>query len=118
MNQRTPVEILELAGTPARAVLRVSGALHAGSATPLVQRCIEIQAEGRDVVLDLSGISFLGSGGIGTLLMLAEQFQEQGGVIRFAALSPPAREVVRLLNLDRFLGIHETVEDALAKLAA
>jgi anti-sigma B factor antagonist len=118
VRSRAAIEIREVPQTGITAVLRVRGILDAASAQPLIARCGEIQAEGRNLVLDLSEVSFLASGGIGALLVLSEQFQEQGGAVRFAALSASAASVVKLINLDRILGIDDTVEGALTRLAA
>jgi len=50
--------------------------------------------------------------------VLVEQFEEQAGEIRFAALSETARDVVDLLDLRQYLKIHATEEDAITDLAA
>ena len=71
--------------------------------------------------LDFSGRTALvvgGSSGIGALLVLVEQFQEQGGSVRFASLSPAVDSVVKLLNLDRFLSIDATETASFAALGA
>lgn len=97
-------------------LLRVRGRLDVKTAPILLRRVAEIQANGQNLVLNLSEVSFMGSSGIGALLVLVEQFQEQGGSVRFASLSPAVTSVVKLLNLDRFLSIDLTENDALAAL--
>ncbi len=99
-------------------LLRIKGRLDVKTAPILLQRVAEIQANGQNIVLNLSEVSFMGSSGIGALLVLVEQFQEQGGSVRFASLSPAVTSVVKLLNLDRFLNIDLTESDALAALGA
>ena len=97
-------------------LLRVKGRLDVKTAPILLQRVAEIQANGQNLVLNLSEVSFMGSSGIGALLVLVEQFQEQGGSVRFASLSPAVDSVVKLLNLDRFLSIDPTENESLAAL--
>ena len=99
-------------------VLRVSGRLDADTAPILLQRCNEIQANGRNLVLNLSGVSFLGSSGVGAMLALVEQFEEQAGAVHFVALSAAVRDVVDLLDLGHYLPIQHTEEEALRALAA
>ncbi|HKW50871.1 MAG TPA: anti-sigma factor antagonist, partial [Candidatus Eisenbacteria bacterium] len=97
-------------------LLRVKGRLDVKTSPILLQRVAEIQANGQNLVLNLSEVSFMGSSGIGALLVLVEQFQEQGGSVRFASLSPAVDSVVKLLNLDRFLSIDPTESESLAAL--
>lgn len=100
------------------ATLRVRGRLDADTAQLLLQRCAEIQASGQNLILNLSEVSFLGSTGVGALLALVEQFQEQAGVVRFACLSEAARTVVDVLDLGDYLSIHASEQDALAAMEA
>jgi anti-anti-sigma factor len=97
-------------------LLRVKGRLDVKTAPILLQRVAAIQGNGQNLVLNLSEVTFMGSSGIGALLVLVEQFQEQGGSVRFVSLSPAVDSVVKLLNLDRFLNIDLTENDALAAL--
>jgi len=100
------------------AVLRVAGRLDSDTASDLLAHCGRVQAEGRDLVLNLAGVTFLGSSGVGALLVLVEQFQEQSGRVRFAAISAPARAVIDLLDLQSYLPVDETEADALRAMAA
>jgi anti-sigma B factor antagonist len=110
------IEIVEGEGRGRVAVLRVRGRLDGDTAPVLLERCAQIQANGQNLVLNLSGVSFLGSSGVGALLMLVEQFQEQAGDIHLVALSDSARAVVELLDLTQYLTIDATEEAALAAL--
>jgi anti-anti-sigma factor len=118
MNPMADLVITDAEDRGRVAILRVQGRLDASTAPALLQRCAQIQALGKNLVLNLEGVSFLGSSGVGAMLMLVEQFQEQAGVVHFAALSEPARSVVELLDLTAYLAIHATEEDAVTALAA
>ena len=100
------------------AVLRLNGRLDVKSSPVLLQRVAEIQANGQNLVLNLSGVSFIGSSGIGALLVLVEQFKEQAGVVRLVSPSPAVEGVIKLLNLDRFLAVDPSEERALAEIGA
>jgi len=98
------------------ALLRLHGSLDARTAPLLLEKSAEVQANGQNLVLNLAGVSFVGSSGIGALLILVEQFQEQSGKVRLAALSPAAEAVVKLLSLDELLAIDRTEDEALEAL--
>jgi anti-sigma B factor antagonist len=118
MNTAAEIEITEAGRGGRTVVLRVRGRLDAGTAPTLLQRCAQVQANGQNLVLNLSGVSFLGSSGVGAMLVLVEQFQEQAGAVHFADLSESARSVVNLLDLGEYLIIHPTEDEAVAALAA
>jgi anti-sigma B factor antagonist len=97
-------------------VLRVRGRLDSSSAAVLVQKCAAVRGAERNLVLNLSEVSFIASSGVGALLALAEQFQEAANAVRLVALSPAVDSVIRLLNLDQFLPIEASEHEALASL--
>jgi len=114
-------ESLQILNGPAGerfAVLRVVGRLDSEGAPQLARSCVAAHAAGRDLVLNLGGVSFIASSGVGVLLATAEQFRESGRHLRLAALPPAVDSVIRLLNLDQFLPIHATEGDALTALKA
>lgn len=93
-------------------VVRVQGRLDGTTAPMLMERCTQLLNKSGFLVLDLSRVAFLGSSGVGTLLVLSEQVQEQGGAMRLAALSEAASSVAGLLELKDLFPIDATVEDA------
>ncbi len=98
--------------------LRVVGRLDSASADRLARRCAEVKGAGRHLVLNLEQVSFIASSGIGALLAIAEQFRESGAELRLVALAPSVDSVIRLLNLDQFLNIQASEDDALGTLKA
>src|SRR2546427_13100733 len=112
------LEISQVENRGRTAVLRLKGRLDVKTSPILLQRVAEIQANGQNLVLNLAEVSFMGSSGIGALLVLVEQFQEQAGVVRLASPSPAVEAVIKLLNLDRFLAIDPTEDKALAHIGA
>jgi anti-anti-sigma factor len=94
-------------------LLRVSGRLDAKSAPSFVALCRTLRSRGtRRLVVNLSGISFVASSGIGVLLALTEEYQDAGGSVVLASLSEPVRSVLELLNLTQFLTIVSSEEEA------
>jgi anti-anti-sigma factor len=64
------------------------------------------------VILDMSGVSFLDSAGVGALVSLFVSRRTQGKVFGLAALPPQAVAVVTVAGLQNLLPIYKTVEDA------
>jgi anti-sigma B factor antagonist len=67
------------------------------------------------VVVDLSGVTFLDSAGVGALVSLFVNRRNQGKVLALAALPPQATAVVTVAGLQNLLPIYKTIEEALAK---
>ena len=97
-------------------LLRISGRIDTRNASEMLQQCTTARRAGQHLVINLSGVSFIASSGIGALLALTEQFRSGPARIRFAALSSPVAAVIQLLNLDQFLSIDETEEKSLQAL--
>jgi anti-sigma B factor antagonist len=68
-----------------------------------------------DVVVDLSGISFVDSTGIGVLVSLFKAARKNGRDARFAGIAPGVKTVLEIIKLDR---IFEVYPDAAAAAAA
>jgi len=76
----------------------------------------QLRAENTNyVVLDLSGVSFLDSAGIGALVSLFVSRRNQGKAFALAALSPQSTAVVTVAGLQNLLPVYKTVEEAVAK---
>ena len=67
------------------------------------------------VILDMSGVSFLDSAGVGALVSLFVSRRNQGKVFALAALSPQSTAVVTVAGLQNLLPVYKTVEEAAAK---
>jgi anti-sigma B factor antagonist len=69
----------------------------------------------RRLVLDLSGLRFLGSTGIAMLIGLHDQTAAPGpAVLRLVGLSPAAIRVLTMTGVLGLFDLHDSVEDALA----
>jgi anti-sigma B factor antagonist len=98
-------------------VLRVRGRLDARTAPRLLEQAMPFAGMGRNLVLTLSDVTFMGSSGIGVLLAVSQAFQDLRGSVRLVAPSAAVVSVVRLLNLEPFLKIDATEDAALAAIA-
>lgn len=105
--------------TRGRAVLlRVRGRLDARSAPHLQEVASRVRARQHHLILDLSGVTFMASSGLGSLLSLAEEFRQSDCRVRLASPSTAVTSVIQLLNLQPFLAIDSSEEEALHALGA
>src|SRR5438445_13576206 len=99
-------------------VIRLRGRLDARTSPLLLERCASVRDIGGNLVLNMRGVSFVSSSGIGSLLALTEEFRERGGCLSLAESSPGVRETIELLNLEEFLTVYDSEEQALKAQAA
>ncbi len=71
-----------------------------------------LDSDSPQLVLDLSGVKYMGSSGIEFLLDCLSQVVRRDGDLKFAALSPESASLLALTRVDRFFEIFRTVEDA------
>ncbi len=107
------LEIVVDRSHPGAVVVRASGRVDGRSAPQLLQKAGAAHERGRSLVLNLAGVTFLSSAGVGVLMVLAERLRAEGG-LRLAPVSETVRTVLALLNLDQFLTIDASESDAIA----
>jgi anti-sigma B factor antagonist len=105
-------EPLEVVSGAHGVIVRVTGRLDAKSVPALLARCAEVRANGGHLIVNLSRVEFIASSGVGTLLSVAEEFRKAGRRVRFASPSAPVLSVIQLLNLEPFLPIDASEQDA------
>lgn len=66
------------------------------------------------VVIDMEGVSFVDSTGLGSVIAALKQIRNRQGELRLAAPNQQARVVLELTTLDRVFPYYPTLEDALA----
>ncbi|RCG30361.1 anti-sigma factor antagonist [Sphaerisporangium album] len=69
--------------------------------------------EVRHVVLEMSGVEFCDSSGIGALVMAYKQSRSADATFRVARVHPNVRRILELAQLTSILPIYPTVEAAL-----
>lgn len=68
------------------------------------------------VILDLTGIDFVDSSGLGALVQLAKQVQEKSAKFQIVT-NPRVTQTVKLVRLESFLSLQKNLDDALANLS-
>ncbi|HYM95755.1 MAG TPA: STAS domain-containing protein [Candidatus Sulfotelmatobacter sp.] len=74
-----------------------------------------VKADGRPrVVIDMEGVSFVDSTGLGSVISALKQIKSSQGELRLAAPNQQVRVVLELTTLDRVFPYYATVEEALS----
>ena len=94
-------------------LLRMKGRLDAHGAMQAEPSLQHIPASAT-VVLDMSEVDYLSSGGLRIFVALFKKLCTQGGRLTLAALQPYCREVLRVSGMEQLFPMSETVEEAMA----
>jgi anti-sigma B factor antagonist len=98
------------------AVFRLTGHMSHGTRLHEVESKIsEVANQGiHKLILDLSGVEFLDSAGLGVLILLNANMKVRGGQLRLVAPAAKVLEVIKMTHTDSILKIDRNLEAALA----
>ena len=83
-------------------IIVVSGELDAETGPELTDVLDPLVSEGNlKFVIDLEGVSFIGSAGLATLVRCFKHVRSASGNVYLAGLQPPVQRVFELTRLDR-----------------
>ena len=100
-------------------VLTVAGCLDHQNAPVLRDRVIGLLSEGyRCFVLDLQGVDFLDSSGLGVLVGGLKRARQAGGSLQLVCTQHPVLKVLRVTGLIKVFSIHPSVDRATAVVGA
>ena len=95
-------------------VVAPTGRLDVAGAPALKDAISEALKNGQArVVLDMEGVSFVDSTGLGSVIAALKQIRSSQGDLRLAAPNQQVRVVLELTTLDRVFPYYSTVEEAL-----
>jgi anti-sigma B factor antagonist len=95
------------------AVLQLDGRLNMVSAARLREAVTSTVAKGHTrIAVDLAGVDFMDSSGLGALISGLKTTRQAGGDLRIAAPSEQVKLVLQLTNMERVLLAHERAETA------
>jgi anti-sigma B factor antagonist len=95
------------------AVLHLDGRLNMVSAARLREAVTSTVAKGHTrIAVDLAGVDFMDSSGLGALISGLKTTRQAGGDLRIAAPSEQVKLVLQLTNMERVLLAHERAETA------
>jgi len=94
-------------------VLILKGRLDASSAKDFREKVGLLSKENRvNLVIDMAGVDFIDSSGLGSLVSSLRTVNKQGGDIKISALQDQVRSVFELTRLHRIFGIYDSNRDA------
>ncbi|MGY4561847.1 anti-anti-sigma factor [Thermostichus sp. MS-CIW-32] len=97
-------------------VFHLTGLLDAFSEPVFVKVVTKYLEEGSpNLILDLTGIDFIDSSGVGALVQLAKLVQSRAGVFQVVS-NPRITQTVKLVRLEKFLSLRNSLQEALDRL--
>ncbi|MEO5937021.1 MAG: STAS domain-containing protein [Terriglobales bacterium] len=99
-------------------VVTVSGRIVFGEEANILRREVKplVQAQSPAVVIDLSEVTYVDSGGIGALVGLYTTARASGGQLRLAGANAKVKNVLEITKLTGILGMFASVDHAAAAL--
>lgn len=98
-----------------RSVISVSGEVDLLTAPVLRERMTaSVESADGGMVLDLSGVTFLDSSGLGVILGAHRRLRERDRSLQLVATAPAVIKILTLTGLDKVFDVHDSVDDALA----
>ena len=99
-------------GSQVRLAVRGCSAIDCANAAWVKSEALRLLGDAPDVILDLTGVDFLDSAGVGVLVGLFKHARLRGGRARFCGLTPGVRSVLEIIRLDRIFEIYDDVAAA------
>jgi anti-sigma B factor antagonist len=114
--QPAHLDLVKQSGTNgSQAVMRLNGRLSLETVHNFIQTLRPEAAA--HLILDLGGVSFLDSAGVGALVQLFVHRRSQGKTFALTGLTKQSGAVIQVAGLTKLLPIHASVEEALAQRA-
>ncbi len=101
-------------------IVKLQGSLITGEPVNELRTCIHdlLSGEKKELAIDLAGVDYLDSGGVGAIAAISFTAREAGGSCRFFGASPGVMDILKKVNLHRALQLFPDESTALSKSAA
>lgn len=85
------------------------------SNSPELKELIEAEIENgrRNMVIDLKGVEYMDSSGLGVLVTGLKAMRRHRGSLKLAQVTGSVQKIFQLTRLSRFFEIYDTVEEAM-----
>ncbi len=95
-------------------VLELAGSIYMGDDCRRLEREVDeiISHNQAHVILDFSGVSYLDSSGIGSLVKSFSKLKKAGGALRLAGVREMVSGVLKLTRVDTVIGVYPNVNAA------
>lgn len=84
------------------------------STAPVLDERLSGLADVHKLVIDLSGVSFLDSSGLGVLVRTSNKLEDHGGSIRLVVNQPQVLKVLEITGLVSTMQVFRTLDQALS----
>jgi len=112
--QPVQLDLQRLPGSDAnRLVIKLNGKLSLETVHNFIQTLRPESAA--NLILDMGGVSFLDSAGVGALVQIFVHRRNTGKRFALAGLTPQGNAVIQVAGLTKLLPIHPSVDQALAQ---
>jgi anti-sigma B factor antagonist len=105
--------------SPGVAVVHFTGALTLGTSLHAADAQLQktIKDGAAKVVLDMAGVPYMDSAGLGVLVQASGIARQQGGDLRLSGVSGRVEELIRMTRTDALLPMDADVDSSLAAMA-
>jgi anti-sigma B factor antagonist len=99
---------------PGVVVLEMTGSIRIGPNCRQIEQAVEdlIRQHETRVIFDLSGVSFIDSSGIGTLVRCLTKLKKLGGTLRLTGVKGMVEGALELTQIDKVIEIYPTASEA------
>jgi anti-sigma B factor antagonist len=99
---------------PGVVVVEMTGSIRIGPNCQEIEQVVEdlIRRHETRVIFDLSGVSFIDSSGIGTLVRSLTKLKKLGGTLRLTGVKGMVEGVFKLTQIDKVFEIYPTASEA------
>jgi len=103
---------------PGVVVLELTGSIRIGPNCQQIEQAVDelIRQHETRVIFDLSGVPFIDSSGIGTIVRCLTKLKKVGGTLRLTGVKGMVEGVFKLTQIDKVLEIYPTAAEALRDL--
>jgi anti-sigma B factor antagonist len=108
------MEFIKKQVRPGVVVLEMTGSIRIGPNCQQIEQAVEeiIRQHETCVIFNLSGVSFVDSSGVGTLVRSLTKLKKLGGTLRLTGVKGMVEGVLKLTQVDRVLEIYPTAAEA------
>jgi anti-sigma B factor antagonist len=95
-------------------ILLCNGRIVFGDDVLLREKIVNMLPGAPKIVLNLGGVDYIGSKGLGMLVELLVSARNRGGELKLASPREHIKELLRRTNLDTIFGVYDNSNDAVA----
>lgn len=103
----------EISEREGKTVISFEGDMDLDSSRESRKVLLECVGRGRSVLVDLSGVDYIDSSGVASLVESLQDARKRGSDLALVSVSPTALRVLHLARLDKVFTIHQSLEDGL-----